>query len=56
MNGAVAGASAGKIGQGAQQAVDFFMRGAISERGAEVVGEMAVRPFRTCKPSDQPVG
>jgi len=54
MNGAAAGASAEKIGHGAQQAVDLFMRGAISERGAEVVGEMDVRPFKACKPSDQP--
>lgn len=54
MNGAAAGPSAGKIGHGAQQAEECFMLGAISERGAEVVGEMAVRPFRTCKPSDQP--
>jgi hypothetical protein len=29
MNGAAAGASAEKIGQGAQQAVDLFMLGAI---------------------------
>ena len=29
MNGAAAGASAEKIGQGAQQAVDYFMLGAI---------------------------
>jgi hypothetical protein len=29
MNGAAAGASAEKIGRGAQQAVDLFVRGAI---------------------------
>ena len=56
MNGAAAGASAEKIGRGAQQAVDFFMPGAIEEKRTEVVGEMAVRPFKTCQPSDQPVG
>lgn len=56
MNGAAAGASTEKIDRGAQQAVECFMLGAIEENRTEVVGEMDVRPFETCKPSDQPVG